>query len=772
MSLIESIRNFSEVLNNNSHLLEKDIPFQKLIEITFIFFLQNIKFVIFNILSFQWVRELNQLPIIIPKLSESVLRENFFLENFDSIYTIFDTHSLNTNKFFTGFLNGFFLSLPFSCSQLISIRYLLVQGRIAAIFSCLGNVLGQIFFIGTVLLGIRGIIIPFFSFEPFIYIGGVILLIHIVYNIVHEKSKKRIDLTNKKKLIKIFFYNFFLIWTEQSCIYQYFSNISVGTEPTILETFFASNNFNFLLVHILYLIGLLLGCIFFNFVFCYIIENISEFLQLRLNVLKSSWILGTNFFLLSSILGLTFSSIPYYAIDYLLTSPLGFISQDKAFKNTIFSQNNIADSIGELGQMSLRTDVANFDKGFYLNPPTYENFEQLNYSGEYATFIHQGNLSLSQNYKERIKKIRNLITGKEDTIKENLDSKIKKTRSLEDKNFNNFFKYPTFFLVGKDFSPSIYLERRFENLYKDEANNTTFSFLVEKSLNFLFFKDVYPQSEIDKKIKQNFYSNSVYKFLLNIDIDTFLNRQKYKININQEKKLHEKRLMLTRYHDTLRFYNILPYSEEFQFFFNGTKSFADRVYNQQFKGTLQIVRRLFSISFFSKENDSEKLILKYDQPLFSSNPSKKLIFHEELTEKNIHKKPFIELMNQSPFYIGWDDNLKKIILTNRVLPKKTAIFENINSDKEKNIKFTMWPIEEKNLQLKNKVLFRTSDPMKDKDFNAEPLFSYNDTQTGFSFYTNLPSSINNLEASGFDIFPPNRGGFIWPGSYFEKKFDK
>jgi hypothetical protein len=823
MSFIQIIRDFFEVINTSygsgvAQLPPNDINFQKIIEIAFIFCLQNIKFIIFNFFSFEWVREVSQFQIFVPKVSESILRETFFLENYNPIHIIFDTYNLNTNKFFIGFLNGFFLSLPFSCSHLIFLRRLLVQGRVAGISASLGNICGQILFIGSIIFGIRVFIIPFFSFQPLVYISGTFLLLTAIYNMVHEKSIKIIKETDTKQILQIFLLNFFLIWTEQSCIYQFFTNISVGPEPTILESFvgfpekaasMAEGSFepfsSFLFIHFIYLIGLFFGSIFFNCILGFLLENGSEYIQIRLKILKSSWVLGTNFVLLSSILTLTFTSIPYYTIDYLLTSPLGFISQDKAFKNTIFSENNVIDSIGFLGSLSLNTDIANFDRGFYLKKPGYETFEELNYSGEYATFIQQG--LVNDEYKAKAKQLTYFFRKTEDNL---ASSKISSTtegssadsfienkeenlenQTMQPQNFDNFFEYPTYFIVDKNFSPFIYLERRFQNNYK-KLSNGSFLILLEKTLNRFFFKGnlIISNPEVDKKIKQKYYSNPVYKFLLNIDIDLFLKRQFHKINGEEEKELHQKRLLVTRYNDTLRFYNILPYSEEFQFLFNGTKSFADRVYNQQFKGTLRIVRRLFSISFFSNPKSTDKGILKYDQPFFLNQSETQSgsqqrrgghdFYHEELSleEKQIRKKPFIEIMNQDPFYIGWDANLRKIIVTNRMVAKKTAIFENAGlpqlgvdrtnntenfGDKKEKMVFTAWPILEKNIKSTNKVLFKTKENMQNKRLNYNLLFKYVDHQSGVSFYKSLPSNLENFELNGFDIFPPNRGGFVWPG---------
>ena len=59
-------------------------------------------------------------------------------------------------------------------------------------------------------------------------------------------------------------------------------------------------------------------------------------------------------------IGLSLSSIPFYGLDYLITGPLGFVSQDKIFKNTVFDQYNVKDSVVGLG-ISSQFDSVDID---------------------------------------------------------------------------------------------------------------------------------------------------------------------------------------------------------------------------------------------------------------------------------------------------------------------------------------------------------------------------------------------------------------------------
>lgn len=827
MYFIPFIRDYVELLNNFYDSLSSDINLQKIFQETIIYLFQTIKFILIYLLTFQWFRDLVYLPIIIPEISNSIFKENLFIQTpLNNIFTILEIPSFIGNKVFIGFFNSFFLALPISCAHLIYARRLLIQGNVAGIAAGLGNIFGQIFFIGSVLLGFRFLIIPWFSFEPLSYIVGIFLLLTIIYDMVHERVIKIVDLNNQSALLKIFFLNFFLIWTEQSCIFQYLGNLTFDASTSVLDSFSTTTKWSYLFTHLQYLFGLLIGSIFFNFIFAICLKNISEFIQIKLSVLRSTWIIRLNYSLLTLTLAFTFTSIPFYGLDYLLTQPLGFISQDKAFKNTIFSPNELKDPFGILGglseNLSLDTDVTPFDRGSYLKSPILQTFEDLNYSGEYASTIRQGNIPLFDQYKEKARKIREIIVKKSDSETENFikTNDVNKNENIFNRDIDESQittlrpadEYPTYYPIDNSVYISSNIQKRFENNYK-EPSNVIFENVLQGSLNNVFseekFTVAYP--EIDKKIKQKYYANPVYKFLLNIDIDSFIKRQssEYTLSPIEEKELYKKRLLLARYNDSLRFYNRLPYTDEFQYFFNGSKTFADRVYNQQFKGTLHIVRRLFSISFDSETPNTQELVLKYDQPLFKNNQkninfyTSNPIKHEELYKKtspsvpqrigrttsldtlstnllsqesgtgsDLSNKPFFELVSQSPLYIGWDEDLRKIVITNRLLNKSITNFIKhpiSTAIESKNIEFTTWPINKERVHdidsTNSRLLFESKNSIEKLNYtNLLPLFEYEDKESGISYYESLPNNIVKLSSGIVDVIPPNRGGFIWPGT--------
>lgn len=806
MSFIPFIRDYIELLNTLYDSVSTDINIQKIIQETFIYLFQTIKFILLYLVTFQWFRDIISLPIIIPQISNSILKETFFLQTpLENTFTILEIPTYISNKFLIGFLNSFFLALPLSCAHLIYARRLLIQGPVAGMAAGLGNIIGQLFFIGSVIFGFRFLIISWFSLEPLPYIFGIILLLIIIYDMVHERVIKIIDWKNQNAIIKIFLLNFLLIWTEQSCVFQYLGNLTVSPDSSVLETFGTNTFSGFLATHIFYLTGLFLGNIFFNIFFAFLLKNLTEFLQIKLGILRSTWIVRLNISILSLTVAFTFSSIPFYGLDFLLTQPLGFVSEDKAFKKTIFSPNEIRDPYGMLGgyseSPSLNSDVTPFDRGLYLKSPVLQTFEDLNYSGEYAATSRQGNIPLFDQYKFKARQIRELLIKKSDlepeTNKQSPKSNSSNEKVISYENEQIPFDYPTYYPIDKNIFISPSIQKRFENTYK-EPFNVPFENALLGTLN-TFFSDekftVVGSPQLDKKLKQKYYSNPVYKFLLSSDIDNFLKRQptEYLLSPSQEKDLYKKRLMLGRYNDSLRFYNTLPYTEEFQHFFNGSKSFADRVYNQQFKGTLHVVRRLFSISFDSETKNTHELILRYDQPLFLSQNQKQLdnpMYHEELMNSHSEnlqdssKSPMFELVGQSPLYIGWDEDLRKILITNRLLQRSMTNFSEPSvpismqettqsiTKNPSSIEFTTWPItinelenSTSNVLFNSRLLFQTKKTLENLNkSNLISLFQYRDKESGVSSYQALPNNMVKLSSGLVDIIPPNRGGFIWPGT--------
>lgn len=850
---VPAIRDYIDVLNNIYDSVSNDINLQQVLQQSFLFILTSIKFFVLYFLSFQWLQDLTYLPVLVPQLKMEILKEHFFLQTPQSnFFTFLEISNYTNNKFLLGFLNSFFLCLPLSVAHIISTRRLLIQGLAAGISSSLGTIFGQILLLTCILFGCRFFVVPWFNFQVVNYFLGIILVLNIVYDMAHERSIRIIDISNKPLLLKIFFLNFALAWTEQSCIFQYFGNLTLGAEPTIVEIFSSPSELQSILTHTSYIIGLIVGSLVFTGIFSFICLKISNFLAKFLSPTYTRWIRRLNFSLITLILAFTFTSIPFYSFDYLVLSNLGFVSQDKSFKDTIFLPTKVYDHdsplIGDASRFSLDkkpgidTDISAFDKGRYLMFDLDDSFEQLNYQGEYAWLSkphRTPKISRSPSSSSALSSFSQLFqkTKKSSNVStKNTSSKsLENTSQLQTKK-NSFSPLAlqgkgnnTSFSDSEDFNDSETptsddLDNSIGVLYSRSEHELQINELLEPMLNTTFSTRFLTNSEakpiLEKKLKQKYYSNPVYKLLLSADIDCFLTRQprSFALTAKQENELFQKRLVLANYYDSLRYYNQLPYSNEFQNLFSGSKSYADRVYNQQFKGTLKIVRRLFSItldpevfekqenenlSFALQSNESngenkknrENLVLKFDQPLFNKlNNDKNLnvgkfhpIYHEEFVRNKNKNTPFIKLANPIPFYVGWDEQLRKLVITNRLLPRSFAgysmkfpnkTYSNDYSglkkliEKNKTIDFTTWPVPSNILEnsqssstISYTVLFNS---LNNVDNEAQDDLSYlaQDEKTHGKITTipsNLAENIRKADQRLTDVLPPTRGGFVWPG---------
>nr|WQA10925.1 Ycf1 [Streptosarcina sp. YL-2023a] len=464
MSVANAIRDYLELLNNVYDSVSGDITLQNVVGQTFVYLFGSIKYVLYYFISFQWLRDICYLPVVAPRLWASLWRETFFLQvPTESFFTFLETPSYEPNKFLVGFLNGLFLSLPISAAHVIYLRRLFIQGIPAGVASAIGIILSQFLFLAFILLGVRGIIIPWFSFEPFIYFISLFFTFKVVFDIVHERRMRPIMVHETKILFNIFLISFLLVWTEQATLFNY---------------------------------------------------------------------------------------------------------------------------------------------------------------------------------------------------------------------------------IGK-----------------------------------------------------------------------------------QEKELVKKRLLLAAYYDSLREYRHLPYYKDFDDLFSGSKSYADRVYNQQFKGTLKIVRKLFSVTLDPKPNPEQKMVLKFDQPLYKNKKiDKNLNLHEELPVdkfQELQETPFLQITNPMPFYAGWDKELRKLVITNRVMPHAEASYQmrtqSIDSkkypplakllkQKPRTIQFTAYPLPatffEENDYDTNTVLF---DDINNKKYPK--LYNFQDDW----IYDSLPPKL-------FYFHLPTKGGIIWDGN--------
>ena len=713
MSFITIIRDYIEFLNHLSESLSDGVSVLVFLKETSIYFFKTIQYIFLYTISFQWLRDFTLLPITIPQISSSLIREHFVLENTPiSFFSFLEVPNLRQNTFILGFFNSFFLIIPFSIVHILTIRRLFIKGIPAAVFSIFGYIFGEITFISCVIFGFRNIIIPWFSLEPLNYLLGLFVIFRLVYTMTQENLRE-LPGWNQPQYKNFFLTNFFLAWCEQTAVFQYLGNINLSATSSILEINSFSSPLQIFFEHSSYIVGLLIGCFFFIFFWGVLLLNIKNLFIRYTPLFLSNFIQTLNTGSLIIAVAFSLSSVPFYGLDYLTTGPLGFVSQDKIFKNTVFDSYNIKDSVVGLGISSqfasVDIDVSPFDRGRYLLFPERTlpfDFEDLNYKGEYEWVTRYDKVSTIADSRAGFLSLAKLF--KKPSIEDtngNLKKREESNRFLPvQSNFTNELKFNS----GQTGLES--KESRFQDWYSLDPSispddgkplESIFAEIQDTSfpLDFTRTSSVEP-GNIDLKLKQKYYSNPIYQNLLALDIDLLLNRQpkEFQLSVNQELDLFTKRRILAAYYDSLRDYSQLPYSFEFENFFDGTKSFANKIYNQQFKGTLRSVCRLFSLTTDAQSNqNNNQMVLKYDQPLytFSKNP-KFSSYHEEINPGRLKNDaefltpdrspndakwntlgnkiniPFLEETFSGPIYAGWDEKLRKFVITNKFLPRTIA----------------------------------------------------------------------------------------------------
>ena len=194
---------------------------------------------------------------------------------------------------------------------------------------------------------------------------------------------------------------------------------------------------------------------------------------------------------------------------------------------------------------------------------------------------------------------------------------------------------------------------------EDNEVENEFLSLFDTGLSPLFIAEIPEPSILEKNLKSKFVKNPLYQLLLRLDVDSFLHRQpaSHSLSPLEETILFQKRQIVGQYYNTLRQYTRLQSWEDFQTLSHGSKSYANRVYNHQFKGTLKVVRRLFAITLDRKQNPgdnrvSSDRVLKFDQPLFKDNHGRAgSHLHEELTHgrrDSADASPFLEITTPKP----------------------------------------------------------------------------------------------------------------------------
>lgn len=405
LSLVTSVKDYIEVVHK---LLETDPSFAQTTYYDFgslfTFSILTGKQALTDLLTFQWLQNLWSIPTKIPDIASAMISE----------ISVFDGYFQNTQillekpisygnnnfllycseKFMIGFFNSLFLCFPSSVAHIITIRRFVMQGLEAGFFSGLGTITGNMVWIGSILFGFRFLVIPWLSLDLFRFFLGFLLIVKYMWD---SYTERRVVLEDLSKT-KIFLLTFLLSFTEQTTLFPFLSNFSLGSDATLLESFPTENVFEFSFVHFSYLAGLLVGSLSFLQFTCWFWENPAFQMYMwfvsSFKTTTTAYSKIVNFIFLYLTMICAIANISYFGLDYTLTNPLGFVHEDRlldqkelletSFLNTKASDRNTRRNRGRHGRRErwkrrvrrYRTfDAALYDQGVY----DLFTLEDLNY---------------------------------------------------------------------------------------------------------------------------------------------------------------------------------------------------------------------------------------------------------------------------------------------------------------------------------------------------------------------------------------------------------
>jgi len=345
VSVVTSVKDYLEVVHK---LIEYDSEsFSKYTELgpLITYLVLSLKNFIMDFISLSWLKNIWSLPILIPDISSAMISEISVLDGyFHNAFNFLETPALSPNekslglitgieKFTIGVLNSCFLFLPTSTAHIITLRRFVMQGLEAGYISGLGTIVGNVFWLASVILGWRFFVIPWLSLDILRYVLGFALLVKYMWDSYNERKMVLEDLSKRK----IFLLNFLLALTEQTSIYPFISNISISPEASILETFPADNYTQFIFIHVSYLAGIAIGSFCLLQFTCWFWENPAFKLYMwvisSFKVSTGFYYKALNFIFLYLTMLSAISSIPYYGLDYTITNPLGFVNDDRLIQD-------------------------------------------------------------------------------------------------------------------------------------------------------------------------------------------------------------------------------------------------------------------------------------------------------------------------------------------------------------------------------------------------------------------------------------------------------
>nr|YP_009492296.1 hypothetical chloroplast protein RF1 [Pseudopediastrum sp. CL0201VA]AWI68853.1 hypothetical chloroplast protein RF1 [Pseudopediastrum sp. CL0201VA] len=357
LSLVTSVKDYIEVLHK---LIETDSMNGLNSYYDFgagtTFLVLAAKEILANFFSLKWLQTIWSIPTLVPDIASAMISEiSIFNGSFQNSMTLLEQPISYGNqnlffycleKFMIGAMNSLFLFLPTSTAHIITLRRFVMQGLEAGYIAGLGTIAGNFVWIGSIIFGLRFLVIPWLSFDILRYLLGFILLVKYMWDSYSERRSVLDDLSK----YKIFLLNFLLAFTEQTSLFPFLSNISIGSDSTLLETFpsLNSNIFEFFMIHGFYLIGILVGSLSLLQLTCWFWENPAYNLYIWIissfKVTTTFYYKFLNFLFLYLTMICAISNVTYLGLDYTITNPLGFTHEDRLVEQKVLLETSFLNS--------------------------------------------------------------------------------------------------------------------------------------------------------------------------------------------------------------------------------------------------------------------------------------------------------------------------------------------------------------------------------------------------------------------------------------------
>jgi hypothetical protein len=361
---------------------------------------------------------------------------------------------------------------------------------------------------------------------------------------------------------------------------------------------------------------------------------------------------------------LALSSFSYYGYDFFAGTSLGYLSEDAVlekvwptYRNILQFEDNeyMADSVQDQAQDDAEFNDIVFDiKPFHQpNSRPESSFETFGLPGEYGWLNRD--------------KLIDRTLEKEGTGSKQFLSFVRK-KFKEDPRYAEY-KTDTYVTSKVDDDDMFHLYTSEAKRILNVLMRQTFRFDTYSELRDKWSETYIPETQVYRKFRDLFQSNPVYKGILALEhLPVWLGEPATsRLSAQDENLLYKRRVILESYLNSIH-----KYRKAIE---NSDVAFPEKVYNQQFKGSLDYVRRFNAVRLTEQgptpnptlrlaENERRK-ILKYDQPLYKTYSDEQFaLLHEELKLKNKYKKPkrFLRLTDSRPLYIGWDNNLRKFLV--------------------------------------------------------------------------------------------------------------